>query len=86
MKLETSNRKICKFYSDNPSIEFEAVNLIFIDLFERLLTDMTSTMNSTIHSEILTNVNNHSLILQDLKTSFSSFKKDSVSDNVFTYF
>ena len=76
MKLETSNRKICKFYSDNPSIEFEAVNLIFIDLFERLLTDMTSTMNSTIHSEILNNVNNHSLILQELKSSFSSFKKD----------
>lgn len=76
MKLETSNRKICKFYSDNPSIDFEAVNIIFIDLFERLLTDMSSTMNSTIHSEILSNVNTNSLILQELKTSFSSFKKD----------
>ena len=76
MKLETTNRRICKFYTDNPSIDFEAVNIIFIDLFDKLLTDMTSTMNSTIHSEILSNVNSHSLILQDLKTSFSSFKKD----------
>ena len=33
MKIETSNRKICKFYNDNPTIDFEAVNLIFIDLF-----------------------------------------------------
>lgn len=76
MKLETSNHRICKFYSNNPSIDFEAVNLIFIDLFEKLLNDMTSTMNSTIHSEILSNVNSHSLILNDLKTSFSSIKKD----------
>lgn len=81
MKLETSNRRICKFYSDNPSIDFEAVNLIFIDLFERLLNDMSSTMNSTIYSEILSNVNSHSLLLNDLKSSFSSFKKDISSLN-----
>ena len=76
MKLETSNRKICKFYTDNPSINFEAVNLIFIDLFEKLLNDMSSTMNSTIHSQILSNVNSHTQILDELKSSFSSLKKD----------
>jgi hypothetical protein len=81
MKLETSNRKICKFYTDNPSIDFEAVNIIFIDLFEKLLNDMTSTMNSTINSEILSNINNHSLILNDLKSSFCSLKKDISSLN-----
>lgn len=76
MKLETSNHKICKFYTDNPSINFEAVNLIFIDLFEKLLNDMSSTMNTTIHSQILTNVNSHTQMLDDLKKSFSSLKKD----------
>lgn len=81
MKLEITNHRICKFYSNNPSIDFEAVNLIFIDLFDKLLNDMTSTMNSTIHSEILSNVNSHSLILQDLKSSFSSLKKDISSLN-----
>jgi hypothetical protein len=81
MKLETTNHRICKFYTNNPSIDFEAVNLIFIDLFEKLLNDMTSTMNSTIHSEILSNVNSHSLILNDLKTSFSSIKKDILNLN-----
>jgi len=81
MKLEIINHRICKFYSNNPSIDFEAVNLIFIDLFDKLLNDMTSTMNSTIHSEILSNVNSHSLIIQDLKSSFSSLKKDISSLN-----
>ena len=76
MKLETTNHKICKFYTDNPSINFDAVNLIFIDLFEKLLNDMSSTMNTTIHSQILTNVNTHTQMLEDLKKSFSSLKKD----------
>lgn len=76
MKIETTNQRICKFYSNNPNIDFEAVNLIFIDLFEKLLNDMTFTMNSTIHSEILSNVNTHTLLLNDLKSSFSSIKKD----------
>jgi hypothetical protein len=76
MKLETNNHRICKFYTNNPNIDFEAVNLIFIDLFEKLLNDMNDTMNTTLYSEILSNVNSHSIILQDLKSSFSSMKKD----------
>jgi hypothetical protein len=76
MKLETNNHRICKFYTNNPNIDFEAVNLIFIDLFEKLLNDMNHTMNTTLYSEILSNVNSHSIILQDLKSSFSSMKKD----------
>ena len=74
MKLQTANRRICKFYTDNPTVDFEAVNLIFIDLFEKLLNDMNSTMNSTIHSQILSNVNEHSQILNEIKTGFTSLK------------
>ena len=55
-KLFIDNKKILDFYSQNPSINFEAVNLIFVDLFERLLGDMNSAMNSTINSQILSTV------------------------------
>jgi len=50
------NKKILDFYSQNPGINFEAVNLIFVDLFERLLGDMNAAMNSTINSQILSSV------------------------------
>lgn len=59
------NKKILDFYSQNPGINFEAVNLIFVDLFERLLGDMNSAMNSTINSQILSTVG-------DLKGEFTS--------------
>jgi hypothetical protein len=36
MKIETTHIRICKFYSDNPTVNFEAINLLIIDLFEKL--------------------------------------------------
>ena len=66
MKLTTSNEKICKFYELNKSINFEAVNLIFIDLFDKLLSDMNSTMNITVNSQILSSVNQNTQQIQAL--------------------
>ena len=37
--FEITNKRIQNFYEKNPAISFEAVNLIFIDLFEKLLSD-----------------------------------------------
>jgi hypothetical protein len=36
MKIETNHIRICTFYSENPTIDFEAINLLIIDLFEKL--------------------------------------------------
>jgi len=63
--LTIQNKRISDFYSQNPGINFEAVNLIFVDLFERLLGDMNSAMNSTINSQILSTVG-------ELKTEINS--------------
>jgi hypothetical protein len=68
------NKKILDFYSQNPSINFEAVNLIFVDLFERLLGDMNSAMNSTINSQILSTVG-------EIKTEINSLSLTSSNMN-----
>jgi hypothetical protein len=64
-----SDPKIVDFYTSNKNINFEAVNLIFIDLFEKLLNDIDSTMNSTINSQILSVVN-------EIKNDFSSMQQN----------
>ena len=46
------NKRAIQFYENHPELDFDAVNLIFVDLFERLLGDMNSAMNSTINSQI----------------------------------
>ena len=73
-KIETSNKRILKFYNDNPSINFEAINLIMIDLMEKLLNDMNSTMNSSIQSQILSTISEQGAQINDLKTQISSMK------------
>ena len=63
--LIIKNKKIVDFYTKN-NINFEAVNLIFLDLIEKINNDMSSTIVNTIHNEILDSV-------RDIKNSVSSF-------------
>jgi hypothetical protein len=71
-----TNKKIIEFYTQNPSINFEAVNLIFVDLFERLLGDMNSAMNSTINSQILSTVGEIKNEMTSLSSSVSKLNAD----------
>lgn len=52
-RLTITNKRIWDFYNNNKNINFEAVNLIFLDLIEKINTDMSSTMASAINNEIL---------------------------------
>jgi len=74
-ELVIKNRRICDFYENNPTLNFEAVNLIFIDLFDKLLHDTNATINSSIHSQILLNVNENTTKINELNTSVSSLKE-----------
>ena len=71
-----TNKKIIDFYTQNQGINFEAVNLIFVDLFERLLGDMNSTMNSTINSQILSVVGELKDNIYSLSNSVSKLNND----------
>jgi len=41
-ELIITNDRICNFYEKNPSFHIERINLYFIDLFETIITDITS--------------------------------------------
>ena len=45
-KTTLDNKRIWDFYNNNKHISFEAVNLIFLDLIEKINNDMSSTMKS----------------------------------------
>ena len=74
--LTITNERICRFYKENPSINFEAVNIIFIDLFDKLLTDMNSTMNMTINAQILNNVHELNTSMEFLKLSIDTLNSE----------
>jgi len=70
--LATKNPRIVKFYHDNPSMNFEAINLIFIDLFDKLLHDPSTIMNSTIHGQVLNLLNNLNESMSSLSTDIAN--------------
>ena len=80
-----TNTKIVEFYTQNPSINFEAVNLIFVDLFERLLGDMNSAMNSTINSQILSTVGDLKGEVNSLSSSVLKLNND-ITNSIYIKF
>ena len=84
-EIVVKNKKILDFYSQNPGINFEAVNLIFVDLFERLLGDMNSAMNSTINSQILSSVGELKNEFNALSSSVSKLNND-ITNSIYIKF
>ena len=86
--FEITNKRIQNFYEKNPAISFEAVNLIFIDLFEKLLSDddKENLMTNTINSQVLSVLSDNRKQLSDLKQSVSSLKESvsSINTNILT--
>jgi hypothetical protein len=71
-KLETTNQRICSFYEKNTSIDFESMNLLLIDLVEKLLLD--NNIHTPINSQILSNLSQNSNNINDIKSTITSLK------------
>ena len=54
--LSVSNKRIHDFYQNNPSLNFEAMNLLLLDFMEQMNQDLTKTLQNTIQNEILQSV------------------------------
>ena len=63
--LTVNNKRLWDFYKNNENVNFEAINLIFLDIIEKINNDMSSTLTNTINAEILTYV-------KELKSTVSS--------------
>lgn len=83
--LCVTNKKILQFYSDNPNINFEAVNLIFIDLFDKLFEDMNTAVSTTINTQLLSNVEKLLDQVSSMKTSVANLNND-ISSSIYIKF
>jgi hypothetical protein len=70
--IQVTNKKICKYYEDNPSINFENINIIFIELFEKLSlhnnnnnNDMKTCLKIDDQQFITNNINEENIILSN---------------------
>lgn len=79
--FEIKNKRILKFYTDNPHINFEAVNLMFLDLFEKIIYETNETTSSKLQSQLLTAISDTTHDISELKESMASLKDSMNSMN-----
>ena len=82
-KLETSNSKIVDFY-EKTNLDFESMNLLIIEIYEKMSNELTGTIDKHIKNDILMNMkteknNNEQFrkeILSTLNNSVELYKNE----------
>jgi hypothetical protein len=54
--LISTNKKVWEFYQQHSNLDFEAMNLLFVNIMENLSKDMTSSLSNNMASQLLTNI------------------------------
>ena len=81
--LSTKNQKIVAFYGTNKHLDFEKVNLLFIDLIESLNKDLMHSAETSLSNELLKDIfskvdkieNTQNNMNQNISTIFSKNNK-----------
>ena len=47
------SERAIKFFQDHPELDFDAVNLIIVDLLEKLVDNMSNTLNQNLSLDML---------------------------------
>jgi len=70
------NKKVFDFYKSNPSLDFEQICILCVDLFENILQDATSAINKSISSQILHECMENKNRIMELNSSISKISSD----------
>lgn len=83
-KYKITNKKIMDFYDANESLDFQTMNLIFIDILQQIKSGLNSTINSTINSQILSEISDIRENINNINNSFyiklQENKKDTIEE------
>lgn len=71
-EITINNKKVFDFYKNNPSLSFEQINLLCVDLFENILQDANTAINKSISNQILTECLENKNKLHELSNSINS--------------
>jgi len=66
------SKKVYEFYTNNPSINFETINEVLVDLFENILQDTSISFNNSITKQILNKCMENNFKLDDINRNMTS--------------
>lgn len=93
--LTCSNKNVIKFYEEHPNIDFESMNVTFVEILNLLSQDITSSLSNNISSQLLNNIKDihnqistindsvnrlHIETNHNFLTKFNDFKREYIED------
>jgi hypothetical protein len=86
--LICENKKVWEFYDQHQNLDFESMNLLFVNILEELNKDITSSLSNNIACQLLSNIKNlqgqidkmNSDTQTNFKNKFTEFKKEYMED------
>ena len=85
--LQTSNSKILNFYNEHPSLNFENINILFIDILNNLFSEISPNVdNNFILTSLLNNFNkkiteNNEIIKNELNNNVKNVINEITENN-----
>lgn len=75
--MTTSHGRICGFYAANPSIDFETVNLLIVDMLDKLMSHVSDTSTAATTASLFAQwMTELKTSVTDLKETVSSIQAD----------
>jgi hypothetical protein len=84
-ELIIKNQRIINFYKQNPQLNFETINLIFVDLFSNILSDVNSVMNISVNNQILNTVSENTQKIDQLQHSVNNLQTNIINSLYLKY-
>ncbi len=75
-QIVLKNKKICDFYKKNSQLDCEAINLVFIDLIEKLNSELNTNLQFSINSQILSGLNEMNTSINSIKQTVDEINND----------
>lgn len=82
--ITITNKTIIRFFKENPHLNVENINLVFIDILKQLSSNLSSKIDTTVTAQILSIVTDMKgelyKINSDITTKLNDTRKDYISD------
>ena len=75
-EIRLQNKRIWDFYEQHKNLNIEDMNVMFIEIMEKLLNDSAASLNAGVARQLLDNVRTLQSQMDSFSDSFSSLKND----------
>ena len=78
--LSVANEKIWNFYKKNPTLTFEATNLLFIDFMDKIIPDANTGLNTSLAEQLVESMKTIQSQINNVSDNLSHMRAETISN------